>query len=513
MTGKEETNTGDIRTENHEEDQDDTPGFAMSLVALCVGSFTNGYLTISVFPYAGFLVMHTIPSTTEESVGTLAGFLASSFMVGRTLTAYSWGRASDRYGRKFVLTLTLVLSAVCSLGFGMATTFRSAMLWRFWQGVSNAILGSTKTVATEISKGSEKKEHRAMGTVIGMRSFSYLFAPAIAGMLAEPLTQYPEWKIDGWCRSALEVYPFILPNLVASILCLISALVVALHLPETLPFNQLRSPSKIPIDALNAVVGFVGSCLRTVQARLSFCWQPSASESERNFLLPTMASKTDQSTKETQPSIWSRRVTRQHLFVHWMYAFVSMATDEIFPLFCMSKVGGLGLTEASIGTVLSCAGIIFAAGQYVTLSMILDRFGVYKSLVIGSFIGVQAFTLIPTSLLLQSEPGQVGISMTTWLSLLIGIGKVFTSVYFISLAIALNKTVPTSQRGTMNGIAVFGGSLARGLGPVFAGWLSTVAYSDVMFPAQYGSILVYSSTCFFGILVTWRVMGLKSESE
>ena len=34
--------------------------------------------------------------------------------------------------------------------------------------------------------------------------------------------------------------------------------------------------------------------------------------------------------------------------------------DESFPLFCISKEAGLGLSEASIGKIMSGSGVIFA---------------------------------------------------------------------------------------------------------------------------------------------------------
>ena len=33
---------------------------------------------------------------------------ASSFMIGRTITSYAWGLVADRYGRKFVLMVSIL---------------------------------------------------------------------------------------------------------------------------------------------------------------------------------------------------------------------------------------------------------------------------------------------------------------------------------------------------------------------------------------------------------------------
>ena len=82
------------------------------VAALCLCSLANAFVLINVFPYSGFMVLFLLPSTTPETTGTYAGFLASSFMIGRCVTAVEWGKIADRYGRVCVLQASLVLSAV-----------------------------------------------------------------------------------------------------------------------------------------------------------------------------------------------------------------------------------------------------------------------------------------------------------------------------------------------------------------------------------------------------------------
>jgi hypothetical protein len=51
--------------------------------------------------------------------------------------------------------------------------------------------------------------------------------------------------------------------------------------------------------------------------------------------------------------LWSKTDTRNHLIVFWIFSFVAIAIDEAFPLYCISKTGGLGLSENEIGKLLS----------------------------------------------------------------------------------------------------------------------------------------------------------------
>lgn len=156
----------------------------MSTAALCACSFMNAYLAISVFPYAGYMVMSLVGGEiTPDNVGTYAGLVTSSFMLGRTLSSYAWGRAADVYGRAFVLQACLLLSAVVSLLFGMSTSLTWALVWRFCLGLSNGLISTAKTAATELANHDEAIERRTMGLVIGMRSWGYLLVSVLFTIL------------------------------------------------------------------------------------------------------------------------------------------------------------------------------------------------------------------------------------------------------------------------------------------------------------------------------------------
>jgi len=472
-----------------------------AIVSICLCSFMNAYLMVSVFPYAGFLCIRMIPSANEENAGSYAGLLESSFMVGRTLTSYEWGRLSDRYGRVFVLISSLLLSSLFSVLFGFSKSFIYAVFWRFCLGMSNGMLGCTKTVATEIANGEEMLEQRAMALVIGMRAWGYLFGPAIGGLLAEPLQQYPNfWRGDEWQVQLLTKYPFILPNFLGSICCIIAVVTVCLFLPETLELSKRTSPWRIPADLINTLI----SSSRQVISRTGslFSSDDQLSPADVKAILPL--NKNDE-TKGRQKSIWSRLDTRALLISHWIYSFISMAADVAFPLFCMSHRGGLGLNGASIGKILSGAGVLFACAQYAVFKTVVHRFGVHSALVIGSMIGIQPCTLIPSSLVLQDQLGQVTWVIFSLLALLMGIVKTCSCLFFTSLALALNKTVPSEQRGRMNGICNTGGSIARAIAPTMIGLLVSFSFSDNIFSAQYGSLVIYGVLSMLGAVTFLHV--------
>jgi MFS family permease len=480
--------------------------YSFSTAVLCLCSLANAYVTISVFPYAGYMVMDLLPGTaTRENSGLYAGMIASSFMAGRFVTAYQWGRMGDYYGRVWTLQAALVLSAVFSVLFGTAKTLTAALIWRAALGMSNGILSTTKTLANEIAHGDDTIERRTMGLVIGMRSWALLVSPAIGGFLAEPLEQYPsfassQWIRDSWMYGLLLRCPFFLPNAVGALICLAGAVSVYCVLEETLPEQARHDPTK----ALPEVWEYICSLREGLGREKSVM----AVDGEGSSLLPNKNDDRQPVDADAEPSIWSRQLTRQHMIVHWVFSFVTTYVDESFPLFCMSSVGGLGLAESSIGKIMSGAGLVFAVFQYASFSWITHRYGLYPSLLIGSILGTAPTVLIPLSLFF------VGSSLSGWiLSILIGVTKLMQSLFFTSMAVAINKTVTSGQRAKMNSLILTGNSVGKGLGPTVAGGLVAFSFSSRAFPAEYGSILIWTVVPGFGFVVFRRILRLRKTMQ
>ena len=476
------------------------PNPIVTTVILSLCSFMNAYLMISMFPYSGFMVINLLPGTTVDNVGGYAGILASSFMIGRTLTSYMWGKAADVYGRVFVLEWTLLMAGIFSLLFGTSKSLTSALVWRFCAGMSNGTLSATKTMATEVSFGDDALERRIMGIVVGMRSWGFLICPSIGGALAEPLSQYTQWQPTGWTRDILTKFPFLLPNLVAFVLCILTALLVSCCLPETLPASKCRSPRDIPQD--------VWQFIRTGCTRwaMTFSSERNTTDEQLGLLLQHRNEAVTGTDSIREPYIMSRPLTRRLMIVHWLFAFVSTLVDEAFPLFCMSAAGGLALNEASIGEVLSLAGLIFASLQYFLYIVLVNKFGVDDCLVIGSVLGVQPLLLLPFSLFMKNK-----LIMYLFLALVMGGCKVFHSLFFTCISLGINKTVPASQRATMNGIQLMGGSVARACGPIVAGTLTSFAFSAPQLGSM-GSLVVFIIICLIGWIVTCRVWAVRQHA-
>jgi len=70
-------------------------------------------------------------------VGYYAGLIDSLYYVAEAATVLQWGRISDRIGRKPVLLIGLMGSALSMLCFGLSRTFTALVISRCFCGVLN----------------------------------------------------------------------------------------------------------------------------------------------------------------------------------------------------------------------------------------------------------------------------------------------------------------------------------------------------------------------------------------
>lgn len=519
-----------------------------STAAMCLCTFTHSWLLVSVFPYSGFMAISLMNGMNEENVGPYAGLLAAAFMIGRALTSFLWGRMGDMYGRRIVLFLSLLLSSVFSILFGLSTSFVMAFGWRFLLGASNGIAGISKAIVSETAQGYDMLETRGMSLSMGMWAWGFLLGPALAGFVSDPIRQYPSLFADhesGLYRF-LHAYPFFLPNLISIFLCLVDILAVHLWVPETLPARDQRHPKYMFRDVWSWIHGHlllgvgkkVGVTLGEEEnddrfrpltsdtggeqhdhefnnhntahetdnqnfrnARLAHTESVSLLSTSSPFpldalddqMMNTNPSPTSPpSQKATMKSLWNQLDTRRHLILYWAFSFVAIAIDEAFPLFCISKEGGLGLSENTIGKLLSATGLLFAISQYHVYAWIVDKYGLAMSIQLGAVLSAPLAAFIPMSLWLNGDStSDLTWAAFTFLSLLLAACRIFGLVFFSSITIATNRTVIPSHRGTVNGLSMLGGSCAKGLGPIVAGSLVGFGISSGVFKPQIGSFFVF----------------------
>lgn len=165
----------------------------------------------------------------ENQTSMYAGMLITAFAFAEFSTGMLWGRVSDWIGRKPVLIMGLVGTALSMISFGFAKTLPGAILARALGGLLNGNVGVLQTTVAELVT---KKEHqpRAYSIMPFVWCLGSIIGPAMGGALAMPCEAYPWLFLKG---TLFDKYPFLLPNLVCVVVLIFGIVNGVLFLEET----------------------------------------------------------------------------------------------------------------------------------------------------------------------------------------------------------------------------------------------------------------------------------------
>ncbi|MBL8557160.1 MAG: MFS transporter [Hyphomonadaceae bacterium] len=203
----------------------------------------------------GFGVLVPITPFFGLHMGADAGQITiamGAYSLGQLVAAPLWGRVSDRYGRRPVLIVTLVLTGVSYLVLARVETIFAFGFVRFAAGLAAGNVSAAFAAATDIS--SPETRARAMGVVGAGFGLGFIVGPAIGGLIA---------------GQAPDATDFARVCFVACALAGIAALVAFFLLQETRPDDlPLRKPGQFRALFSRAVlVQLVGATLLGVTAQ------------------------------------------------------------------------------------------------------------------------------------------------------------------------------------------------------------------------------------------------------
>lgn len=184
---------------------------------------------MSIFPYIYYMISSFNITQDDRKIAVYAGMVTSSFAFAEFSTGVMWGRLSDRIGRKPVLILGLAGTGLSMIVFGFAPSLPAALVARALGGLLNGNIGVLQTTVAEIIT---VKEHqpRAYSIMPFVWCLGSILGPAMGGALAQPCKNYPRlFPRD----TIFDKYPFLLPNLVCTVIIVFGVLIGILFLEET----------------------------------------------------------------------------------------------------------------------------------------------------------------------------------------------------------------------------------------------------------------------------------------
>ncbi|KAF4982869.1 hypothetical protein FZEAL_1565 [Fusarium zealandicum] len=459
----------------------------------------------------------------DSTISAQAGMLHASFTAAQFVTALLWGRVADsrRVGRKMVLLVGLCGTSLSCLGFGFATSFWQALVFRIIGGATNGNIGVMRTMISEIVR-EKKYQSRAFLLLPMTFNCGTILGPVIGGLLSDPAGSYP--GLFGGVDFFLK-YPYAMPNIVSSIFLAVAALAVWLGLGETL--DLLRGKREdLGSRVGHKLASLVRRCFSSRRVSKGYAAVPAddvelVAEGEPKVKHPAR--------RYTQRLPFRRIFTRNvaMTFISSFLLFLHIGTfNSLWFVFLSTPVwnpeesehqrhlpfsftGGLGLPPRSVGLAMATLGLIGITLQLFLYPTVSGRLGTIKAwrLFLGCFpiayFLVPYLSVVPSSD--SSPPPGPKAGTAVWLAicglLLIQVmGRTFA---LPSQTILVNNCSPhPSVLGTIHGLGQSVSSAGRTIGPIIGG----VIYGFGLNRGMVGLVFwILSCVGVCGLLASWLV--------
>ncbi|KAJ5819195.1 hypothetical protein N7474_004786 [Penicillium riverlandense] len=455
--------------------------FVLALCRIC-----EPIAFMSIFPYVYRMVESFHVTDNDGKIALYAGMITSSFTFAEFSAGMFWGRMSDRIGRKPVLIMGLVGTAISMVVFGFAPNLATAMIARALGGLLNGNIGVLQTTVAEIVT---VKEHqpRAYSIMPFVWCLGSIIGPALGGALAQPCENYP----SVFARNTLfDRFPFLLPNLVCITVLVCGVVVGFLFLEETHPEKKHRRDPGLELGHW-----LVSQCCGS---RVQLPDDSDVSAEETKYFVygdvppdydcaestPRMSSAMDhpadadlEGQKRPAPKAFTRQVILT-IVAYGILAYHSVSFDQLMPVFLSTPksdaevvlplkfTGGLGLMTKTIGLMLAVQGVYSMIAQLWLFPFVVKHFGTLRTFRFVLMIWPPLYMAVPYLILLPAKL-QMPAAYVALISKI-----TFHVIAFPATAIMLANSAPSSKvLGSINGAAASVASLSRAFGPTVTGLL------------------------------------------
>jgi MFS family permease len=147
------------------------------LLVLMVTAFVDMVGFAMVLPLLPFY------AATMGATGFVVGLLISAFSVAQLVSAPTWGRISDLFGRRPAVISGLLISAVAYVVFGLAGTLWILLLSRVVQGVGGGTVGVLQAYVADASRPEDRA--KGLGWLSAATSAGAVVGPAFGSMFVQ----------------------------------------------------------------------------------------------------------------------------------------------------------------------------------------------------------------------------------------------------------------------------------------------------------------------------------------
>jgi MFS family permease len=477
------------------------------MVVLGAVVFSNTFASLLITPFVAFAVMR-FTGRSRSDVGYETGLLEASFHVGNFFGSLIAGSLADLLGRRPVLVYGLAGTTLATILFGVASDFGMAMTSRFLWGLLNGNTGVAKTALGDILHVTQQARGFSMIGIIS--GAARLLAPAVGGLLADPVGSYGPNAFWGDENGFLGRYPWALPCFFTAAICVLNLVGALYFLPESLPEHKRaanlarfqrtwastftlcrrlrrRRPATAPdapssarketagdVDGRDTAAAAAAAATTTNGSALPSPDEENSAEEEREGLVGAstadaaatpLPASTDEDERQTLRALVRDPRVFYSVSFYAAVAFVAMGGNELLPLQLVLPVshGGLHWTAANIGLASSSVGVVLLVFQLFAYPPMVHRFGLLETtryatgLLVVVFLATPFLEVLSRAPLVEQWAGVVAVMCSMM------VGRVVT---FTNIMVLVANSTDQSTRGAVNGISQAFAAVARASAPV-----------------------------------------------
>lgn len=136
----------------------------------------------------GFGIIIPILPTFAEELGAsemVIGFIAGIYALMNFMFSPFWGRMSDRHGRRPIILVSVLITAIAYLFFAKASVLLILVASRVFSGIGSANIGAAQAYIGDIS--TSKDRAKSMGLLGAAFGLGFVFGPPIGGFIKAEL--------------------------------------------------------------------------------------------------------------------------------------------------------------------------------------------------------------------------------------------------------------------------------------------------------------------------------------